>query len=148
MDARTALELLEELCRELDLRRAILQGAFFRKYVRPVGFGVMLSFGAAGAFTGCAHDVESPVDSYGIADIQPQDLSIADYPPARDAYGVDSGAIADYPPTGDLYGMVDSAATDMTPWPDSGMADGPAAPDTVPWPDMVEPKDLYGVPDQ
>lgn len=123
MDARSALEPLEELCRELDFRRAILRGAFFRKYVRPVGFGVMLSFGAAGAFTGCPE----AVDAYGVPG---PDMQLDGQMPT-DGVQPDTTPWPDIGTAKDMYGVADTVQ-----------------PDTTPWPDMVEPKDMYGIADK
>ena len=47
MDPKSARKLIDEICEELDRRKARLQ-ALMKNVVRPVGLGLMLSLGAVG----------------------------------------------------------------------------------------------------
>ena len=141
MDPKSARNLIDEICDELDRRKERLD-SLMKNVVRPVGLGLMLSVGAAG-MVGCSDDdgktkqdtITSSFDAYGVADGLPAD----GLPPTADAYGIpapDSAyGVPDYtPPTADAYGIpADQKPADVTP--------PPPPPPT----DIAGPADAYGI---
>ena len=129
MDAKQVRKILDDVCANLDRRRARLQSSVLGRYVQPVGLGIALGLGGLG---GCGNDgglspegdgspsdarvdagrdlapyLPPPQDAYGVsADVQQRDsLPQVDQP--VDLYGlvVDGRVLVDSPP--DIYGVAD-----------------------------------------
>ncbi len=114
MNAKKAHRVIDQVCRELDIRQHVLHESIFSKYVRPIGFGVILGLTVGGALAGCVYD-DHPV--YGIPHKNIQlDGSLDGN--RSDTFWPDRANPKD------MNGEADSSLTDTTPWPD-----------------MVEPKD-------
>jgi hypothetical protein len=155
MDAKQVRKILDEVCANLDRRRARLQLSILGRYVQPVGLGLALGLGGVG---GCGSDGRLSPEGDG----SPSDARVdaggdigLDLPPSQDLYGeavdvqwhdvnqdsrpevgqpvdlyglvVDARVIIDSPP--DVYGIADRAFFDT---PDARVV-------------LDSPPDLYGI---
>lgn len=143
MDAKQVRKLLDEVCADLDRRRADMS-ALVGRYARPVGLGLALGLsGVAGCGSGSSpgKDLDAAIDLPRSQDVyaatsdlyvQPdgKDAGI-EYPSASvDAYGVTVDVADLRPPSPDVYGVADLPGRDV--------ADARVILDSSP--------DVYGVP--
>jgi hypothetical protein len=135
MDAKQVRKILDDVCANLDRRRAQLQSSILGRYVQPVSLGLALGLGGAG---GCGSDGRLSPEGDG----SPSDARVDasrdigfDLPPSQDLYGkaVDVQRLdvkQDSPPEVgqpvDLYGLVVDARLVLDAPPDVyGVADRP-----------------------